>query len=92
VTASTYHLRVHSSTGQSEILELLHTTASLRGLMVLTGSPGAGKSTLLKSWSAGLEPKRFLALLITQSSLSGRLRICKALRNQWFIVKEQFPL
>jgi type II secretory pathway predicted ATPase ExeA len=59
------------STGQSEILELLHTTASLRGLMVLTGSPGAGKSTLLKSWSAGLEPKRFLPLLMTQSSLSG---------------------
>ncbi len=59
------------STGQSEILELLHTTASLRGLMVLTGSPGAGKSTLLKSWSAGLEPNRFLPLLMTQSSLSG---------------------
>ena len=59
------------STGQSEILELLHTTASLRGLMVLIGSPGAGKSTLLKSWSAGLEPKRFLPLLMTQSSLSG---------------------
>ena len=63
--------QLFASTGQSEILELLHTTASLRGLMVLTGSPGAGKSTLLKSWSAGLEPKRFLPLLMTQSSLSG---------------------
>lgn len=58
------------ASGQSEILDLLHTTATLRGLMLLTGNPGAGKSTLLKSWIAGLEPKRFLPLLITQSSLS----------------------
>lgn len=58
------------ASGQSEILDLLHTTAALRGLMLLTGNPGAGKSTLLKSWIAGLEPKRFLPLLITQSSLS----------------------
>jgi type II secretory pathway predicted ATPase ExeA len=54
----------------SEALELLHTTAALRGLMLLTGNPGTGKSTLLKSWIASLEPKRFLPPLITQSSLS----------------------
>lgn len=54
----------------SEALQLLHTTAALRGLMLLTGNPGTGKSTLLKSWIASLEPKRFLPLLITQSSLS----------------------
>lgn len=53
-----------------EALTLLDTTAALRGVMVLTGHPGTGKSTLLKSWIAGLEPKRFLPLLITQSSLS----------------------
>jgi general secretion pathway protein A len=53
-----------------EAISLLDTTAALRGVMTLTGSPGAGKSTLLKSWLAGLEPKRFLPLLITQSSLS----------------------
>lgn len=53
-----------------EALLLLETTAALRGVMVLTGSPGTGKSTLCKSWMAGLEPKRFLPVLITQSSLS----------------------
>ena len=58
------------ASGQAEILDLLHTTATLRGLMLLTGNPGSGKSTLLKSWTATLEPKRFLPLLITQSSLS----------------------
>lgn len=48
----------------------LETTAALRGVMMLTGSPGIGKSTLLKTWMRGLEPKRYLPLLITQSSLS----------------------
>ena len=51
-------------------LSLLDTTAALRGVMVLTGPPGTGKSTLLKTWMNGLEPKRYLPLLITQSSLS----------------------
>lgn len=55
---------------QHEALALLETTAALRGVMVLTGSPGTGKSTLLKTWMRGLEPKRYLPLLITQSSLS----------------------
>jgi general secretion pathway protein A len=53
-----------------EALCLLETTAALRGVMVLTGSPGTGKSTLLKTWMRGLDPKRHLPLLITQSSLS----------------------
>lgn len=53
-----------------ETLALLETTAALRGIMLLTGSPGTGKSTLTKTWMAGLEPKRYLPLLITQSSLS----------------------
>ncbi len=53
-----------------EALSLLDTTAALRGVMMLTGSPGTGKSTLIKTWLDGLEPKRFLPLLITQSSLS----------------------
>jgi len=55
---------------QRQALPLLDTTAALRGVMVLTGSPGSGKSTLAKSWMAGLEPKRYLPLLITQSSLT----------------------
>lgn len=59
-----------ASATHREALGLLDTTAALRGVMMLTGSPGAGKSTLLKTWLAGLEPKRFLPLLITQSSLS----------------------
>lgn len=55
---------------QREALCLLETTAALRGIMVLTGAPGTGKSTLLKTWMRGLDPKRHLPLLITQSSLS----------------------
>jgi general secretion pathway protein A len=50
--------------------DLLDTTAALRGVMLLTGPPGSGKSTLIKTWMNGLEPKRHLPLLITQSSLS----------------------
>ena len=55
---------------QREATIQLDTTAALRGVMVLTGSPGSGKSTLLKTWMQGLEPKRYLPLLITQASLS----------------------
>lgn len=64
-SADTFPTRSHreATTG-------LDTTAALRGVMVLTGSPGTGKSTLLKTWMRGLEPKRYLPLLITQSSLS----------------------
>ena len=53
-----------------EALALLDTTAALRGVMVLTGAAGTGKSTVARAWTQGLEPKRFLPLLITQSSLS----------------------
>jgi type II secretory pathway predicted ATPase ExeA len=61
---------LYPTSAQREILTLLDTTAALRGVMTLTGSPGTGKSTLIKNWLAGLEPKRFLPLLVTQSSLS----------------------
>jgi type II secretory pathway predicted ATPase ExeA len=47
----------------SEALELLHTTAVLRGLMLLTGNPGTGKSTFLKSWIANLEPVTLVLIL-----------------------------
>lgn len=53
-----------------EALDLLDSTAVLRGVMLLTGTSGSGKSTLLKTWLKSLEPKRHLPLLITQSSLS----------------------
>ena len=56
--------------GHRDARDLLDTTAALRGVMLLTGPPGSGKSTLLKTWMRGLEPKRHLPLLITQSSLS----------------------
>lgn len=58
------------SSTHREALTQLDTTAALRSVMVLTGPPGTGKSTLIKTWMRGLEPKRFLPLLITQSSLS----------------------
>lgn len=64
-----------------EVHGLLEATAALRGVMVLSGPPGAGKSTLIKTWSSGLEPKRYLPLLITQSSLSAsgvlEMLLCK---------------
>ena len=50
-----------------ELLPLLDTTAALRGVMALTGSPGTGKSTLLKSWLRGLDPKRHLPAMISKS-------------------------
>jgi general secretion pathway protein A len=61
---------IFPTNGHQEALSLLETTAALRGVMVLTGQPGTGKSTLAKTWISQLEPKRYLPLLITQSSLS----------------------
>jgi len=58
------------ASAHSQALPLLEATAALRGVMVLTGSPGTGKSALIKTWMGALEPKRYLPLLITQSSLS----------------------
>jgi type II secretory pathway predicted ATPase ExeA len=58
------------SASQREAATQLETAAALRVVMVLTGPPGTGKSTLAKSWMRGLEPKRYLPLLVTQSSLS----------------------
>jgi general secretion pathway protein A len=63
-------LELFATAAHHDTLSLLDTTAALRGVMMLTGSPGSGKSTLIHSWLASLEPKRFLPLLITQSSLS----------------------
>jgi len=61
---------IYPAESHREALNLLESTAALRGVMLLTGAPGSGKSTLLKTWMRGLEPKRHLPLLITQSSLS----------------------
>lgn len=61
---------IFAASTHREALALMDTTAALRGVMVLTGQSGTGKSTVLKTWMAGLDPKRHLPLLITQSSLS----------------------
>jgi len=51
-------------------LRLLNQTAALRSLMLLSGDNGVGKSALVAHWLRGLEPKAYLPLVITQSTLS----------------------
>jgi type II secretory pathway predicted ATPase ExeA len=49
---------------------LLNQTVALRSLMLLSGDNGVGKSALVAHWLRGLEPKAYLPLVITQSTLS----------------------
>jgi general secretion pathway protein A len=56
--------------GCQPALEQLDQCATLRSVMLLSGAAGAGKSTLIKTWMHKLDAKRFLPLLITQSTLS----------------------
>jgi MSHA biogenesis protein MshM len=49
---------------------LLHQTAALRSVLLLSGDNGVGKSALVAHWLAGLEPKAYLPLAITQATLS----------------------
>jgi type II secretory pathway predicted ATPase ExeA len=53
-----------------QALRQLQQTAALRSLMLLCGDNGVGKSALAAHWLAGLEPKAYLPLAITQASLS----------------------
>jgi len=53
-----------------QALRLLHQTAALRSVMLLTGDNGVGKSTLLGHFVGSLESKAYLPLLITQATLS----------------------
>ena len=49
--------------------ELLQQTAALRSVMLLTGDNGVGKSSLAAHWARGLEPSRYLPVIITQATL-----------------------
>ena len=51
-------------------LRLLHQTAALRTVMLVSGDNGVGKSALAAHWLQRLEPKLYLPLAITQATLS----------------------
>ena len=51
-------------------LGLLHQTAALRTVMLLSGDNGVGKSALAAHWLRQLEPKLYVPLAITQATLS----------------------
>jgi MSHA biogenesis protein MshM len=53
-----------------QAVRLLHQTAALRTVMLLSGDNGVGKSALVAHWLAGLEPKAYLPVAITQATLS----------------------
>lgn len=54
----------------AKALELLQQSAALRSVMLLSGDNGTGKSTLAAHWVRGLDPRGYLPLVITHSSLS----------------------
>jgi general secretion pathway protein A len=54
----------------AKALELLQQSAALRSVMLLSGENGTGKSTLCAHWVRGLDPRAYLPLVVTHSSLS----------------------
>jgi type II secretory pathway predicted ATPase ExeA len=54
----------------AKALELLQQSAALRSVMLLSGENGTGKSTLAAHWIRNLDPRAYLPLVITHSSLS----------------------
>lgn len=52
-----------------EAMEFLYQSAALRSVMLLSGINGVGKSALIAQWTAQLEPKAYLPLIITHASL-----------------------
>src|SRR6201994_382567 len=50
---------------------LLHQSAALRSLMLLSGENVVGKSALAGRWLRSLEPKAYFPVCITQASLTG---------------------
>lgn len=53
-----------------EALRLLHQTAALRSVMLLSGDNGVGKSALAAYWLQHLETKLYWPVVITQATLS----------------------
>ena len=63
----------------AKAIELLHQSAALRSVMLLSGDNGVGKSALVAHWVRTLEPKAYRPLTITQASLSASGVLCTLL-------------
>lgn len=61
----------HSPPVLQEIEKQLTQALQLRSTLLLTGPNGVGKSAVVSRWLEGLDPRRYLALVVTQATLSG---------------------
>jgi type II secretory pathway predicted ATPase ExeA len=55
----------------TQTLDALNRTAALRSILLLIGDNGVGKSALASHWLSQLEPKAYMPLALSHSTLSG---------------------
>ena len=60
-----------SSPSHERAVSLLNQTATLRGVMLLSGGNGMGKSSLVGRWLRQLESRLYTPVVLTQATLSG---------------------